>query len=126
MQTREHLLLAKQVGIPQKNVVVYLNKMDACEDAETRELVEMELRELLNEFGYPGDTVPIIPGSALCALEDKNPELGIGSIQKLIEVLDTYFEIPPRDTNKEPMLSAEHVYTIKGTAGCRAIRDLSV
>lgn len=81
---------------------------------ETRELVEMEVRELLNEYGYPGDTAQIIPGSALCAIEDKKPEIGHDAIVKLLEVLDTDFKIPNRDTNQEPMFAAEHVYTIQG------------
>jgi elongation factor Tu len=113
-QTREHLLLARQVGVPQNNIVVFLNKMDECDDAETKELVEMELRELLNEYGYPGDNVTIVPGSALSALEGKNPELGEKSVQTLLDAIDKEFVVPDRDTSKEPMFSAEHVYTIKG------------
>ena len=113
-QTREHLLLAKQCGIPLHNICVYLNKIDEVNDEETRELVEMEVRELLNEFGYPGDTAKIIPGSALCVIEDKKPEIGVDSITKLLEVLDTEFKLPERDTNQEPLFAAEHIYTIKG------------
>jgi len=112
-QTREHLLLARQVGIPQENIVVYLNKADEIKDEETRELVEMEVRELLNEYGYPGDTAPFVVGSALCALEGKEPELGKQSIEKLLEALDN-FKLPDRDTSIEPMLVAEHVYNIQG------------
>jgi elongation factor Tu len=107
------LLLARQVGVPQKNIVVYLNKADEVQDAETRELVEMEVRELLNEYGYPGDTAPFVIGSALCALEGKEPELGKKSIEKLLEALDS-FELPNRDLTQEPMLAAEHVYNIQG------------
>ncbi|CAJ0559196.1 unnamed protein product, partial [Mesorhabditis spiculigera] len=113
-QTREHLLLAKQVGIPLQNVVVFLNKSDEVRDKETRELVEMEIRELLNEFQYPGDDVKVIFGSALCALEGKEPELGEQSVQQLLDVLDNDFIIPERKTNEEPMFAAEHVYSIKG------------
>lgn len=112
-QTREHLLLARQVGVPQENIAVYLNKADEVQDAETRELVEMEVRELLTEYGYPGETAPFIVGSALCALEGKEPELGKQSIEKLMEALDN-FKLPNRDLNVEPMLSAEHVYNIQG------------
>ncbi|KAI6190524.1 Elongation factor Tu, mitochondrial [Aphelenchoides bicaudatus] len=112
-QTREHLLLARQVGVPLDNIVVYLNKADEVKDEETRELVEMEVRELLNEFGYPGDTAPFVVGSALCALEGKEPELGKQSIDKLLEALDN-FKLPERDLSTEPMFSAEHVYNIQG------------
>lgn len=114
LKTREHLLLAKQVGIPRENVVVFLNKVDEVPDVETRELVEMEIRELLNEFEYPGDTLPVIFGSALCALEGKMPDIGEESVKKLLDVLDNTFVIPDRDLNKEPMFAAEHVYSIKG------------
>lgn len=113
-QTREHLLLARQVGIPRENVVVFLNKVDEVPDAETRELVEMEIRELLNEFDYPGDKLRVIFGSALCALEGKQPEIGENAVKELISVLDNEFVIPERDLNKEPMFAAEHVYQIKG------------
>jgi len=105
--------LARQVGIPLENIVVYLNKADEVEDTETRELVEMELRELLSEYGYPGDTASFIIGSALCALEGKEPELGKQSIEKLLEALDN-FKLPNRDLSVEPMLPAEHIYTIPG------------
>ncbi|KAL3111653.1 hypothetical protein niasHT_013764 [Heterodera trifolii] len=112
-QTREHLLLARQCGIPQENICVFLNKVDEVSDAETRELVEMEVRELLNEFGYPGDTAPIIAGSALCALEGTKPELGEESVKSLLETLDN-FAIPKRTKEDEPWMPAEKVYTIKG------------
>lgn len=107
------MLLARQVGIPQKNIVVYLNKADEVQDTETRELVEMEIRELLNEYGYPGDSATFIIGSALCALENKEPELGKQSIDKLMEALDN-FQLPNRDLSMEPMFAAEHVYNIQG------------
>lgn len=111
-QTREHLLLAKQVGVPQSNIAVFLNKADEVQDAETRELVEMEVRELLAEYGYP-ETAPVIIGSALCALEGKHPELGEQSVKQLLEALDN-FKIPERDLSKPPLFSCEHVYNIQG------------
>lgn len=113
-QTREHLLLAKQVGIPMKNVAVYLNKVDEVPDKETQELVEIEIRELLHEFGYPGTEMPIIFGSALCALENKNPEIGEQSVLKLLNVMDDVFVLPDRDQNSESMFAVEHVYSIQG------------
>ncbi|KAK6100313.1 elongation factor Tu homologue precursor, putative [Brugia malayi] len=112
-QTREHLLLARQVGIPLENIVVYLNKIDEVPDKETHELVEMEMRELLSELSYPSDS-PVVFGSALCALEGKNPEIGEESIWKLLDVLDNSFIIPERHQNTEVMFPAEHVYAIKG------------
>ncbi|PIO67368.1 translation elongation factor Tu domain protein [Teladorsagia circumcincta] len=113
-QTREHLLLARQVGIPRENVAVYLNKVDEVPDQETRELVEMEIRELLNEFEYPGDSTPVVFGSALCALEGKQPEIGEESIKQLLNVLDEKFVIPERVVSTEAMFAAEHVYSIQG------------
>ncbi|KAI1725284.1 elongation factor tu GTP binding domain-containing protein [Ditylenchus destructor] len=113
-QTREHLLLARQCGIPLNNVCVFLNKCDEVNDAETRELVEMEVRELLTHHGYPGDTAPIIAGSALCALEGKNPELGEQSIQQLLDTVDTVFKLPERNVKDEAMFAAEHIYSIGG------------
>lgn len=105
--------MARQCGIPLKNICVFMNKVDEVNDAETKELVEMEIRELLNEYGYPGDTAPIIFGSALCAIEGKNPEIGVNAIKELLNTLDTKFEIPLRDLKQEPMFAAEHVYTIQ-------------
>uniref|UniRef100_A0A914W751 Elongation factor Tu, mitochondrial n=1 Tax=Plectus sambesii TaxID=2011161 RepID=A0A914W751_9BILA len=113
-QTREHLLLAKQVGMPLENIVVFLNKADEIPDQETLELVEMEIRELLTEYGFPGDKVEVIAGSALCAVEGKVPELGEQKVAKLLNTLDTKFIIPNRDLNTEPMMPAEHVYSIQG------------
>ncbi|KJH48317.1 translation elongation factor Tu [Dictyocaulus viviparus] len=125
-QTREHLLLARQVGIPVENIVVYLNKIDEIPDKETCELVEMEIRELLNEFGYQGDTLPVgfckivywlsqvVFGSALCAVEGKMPEIGEESVKQLLNVLDEKFIIPERVMNTEAMFAAEHVYSIQG------------
>ncbi|CAK5094693.1 unnamed protein product [Meloidogyne enterolobii] len=116
-QTREHLLLARQCGIPQHNICVYLNKCDEVNDEETRELVEMEVRELLNEYEYPGDEVPVIIGSALSALEGINPEIGEKSVFKLLETLDNYFKIPKREVNDETIFAVEKVYNIEGKGG---------
>jgi len=113
-QTREHLLLAKQVGIPLQNIAVFLNKVDEASDPEVLELVEIEVRELLGYYGYPGQDIPIVAGSALCALEGKQPEIGEKKVQELLDILDTKFVIPERKTNDEPMFAAEHVYSIKG------------
>ncbi|XP_046840552.1 elongation factor Tu-like isoform X2 [Xenia sp. Carnegie-2017] len=110
-QTREHLLLANQVGV--KKLVVYVNKADMVEDQEMLELVELELNELLPSFGYDEDT-PIIIGSALCALEDRNPELGVESIKKLLEAIDSYIPTPPRDLDKPFLMPVEDVYSIAG------------
>ncbi|GMS88402.1 hypothetical protein PENTCL1PPCAC_10577, partial [Pristionchus entomophagus] len=112
--TKEHLLLARQVGIPKENIVVFMNKSDEVEDEETRELVEMEIREVLTQFDYNGAELPVIFGSALCCLEDKRPEIGLESVRKLLDVLDNKFVIPERHTEKEPMFAAEHVYSIQG------------
>lgn len=110
-QTREHLILAKQIGI--EKVVIYLNKCDVA-DKETIELVEMELRELMTELGFDGDTSPIIQGSALCALEDRDPELGVQSIEKLLEAVDSYIPTPIRPLDKPFLLPIEHVHAIPG------------
>lgn len=107
-------MLARQCGIPLQNICVYMNKADEVNDAETRELVEMEVRELLNEYGYPGDAAPVIVGSALSVLEDKNPEIGVNSVKELLNALDTKFQMPDRDKTQEPMFAAEHVYSIQG------------
>ena len=93
-QTREHILLARQVGVPA--LVVYLNKVDMVDDPELLELVEMEVRELLSSYQFPGDDIPIIKGSALCALEDREPELGEQSILELMEAVDSYIPQPER------------------------------
>ncbi|CAH1230631.1 elongation factor Tu, mitochondrial-like [Branchiostoma lanceolatum] len=110
-QTREHLLLAKQIGI--SHIVVYVNKADVV-DSDTLELVEMEMRELLTEFGYPGDDVPLIVGSALYALEGKDSELGEASIHKLLEAVDNYLPLPQRDLDKPFMMPVEMVHSISG------------
>uniref|UniRef100_A0A8D1AZK6 Elongation factor Tu, mitochondrial n=1 Tax=Sus scrofa TaxID=9823 RepID=A0A8D1AZK6_PIG len=111
-QTREHLLLAKQIGV--EHVVVYVNKADAVQDSEMVELVELEIRELLTEFGYKGEETPIIVGSALCALEQRDPELGLKSVQKLLDAVDTYIPVPTRDLEKPFLLPVESVYSIPG------------
>jgi elongation factor Tu len=113
-QTREHILLARQVGVP--SIVVYLNKVDmvAKEDAELLDLVELELRELLSKYQFPGDTTPIIRGSALKALEGDTSEIGEPSIQKLMEALDSFVPEPKREIDKPFLMPVEDVFTISG------------
>jgi elongation factor Tu len=111
-QTREHILLARQVGVP--FIVVYLNKADMVDDAELLELVEMEVRELLSSYEFPGDDTPIIIGSALKALEGDSSEQGEGSIGKLMEALDAYIPEPVRDVEKPFLMPIEDVFTISG------------
>jgi elongation factor Tu len=113
-QTREHILLARQVGVP--SMVVYLNKVDmvAKEDAELLDLVELELRELLSKYEFPGDTTPIVRGSALKALEGDTSEIGEGSIWKLMEALDSFIPEPKRETDKPFLMPVEDVFTISG------------
>ncbi|KAJ2555802.1 translation elongation factor Tu [Coemansia sp. RSA 1933] len=111
-QTREHLLLAKQVGI--KKLVVFINKADAIDDAEMLELVEMEMRELLDEYGFEGEASPVISGSALCALEGRNPELGVNSIKKLMEAVDEWIPTPERDLDKPFLMPVEDIFSIAG------------
>ena len=110
-QTREHILLARQVGVP--SLVVFLNKMDLA-DAELVELVEMEVRELLNKYKFPGDTIPIIKGSATCALEGKNDELGKNAILKLMEAVDNFIPQPERPIDKPFLMPVEDVFSISG------------
>ena len=110
-QTREHILLARQVGVPK--ILVYINKCDMVEDAELLDLVEMEIRELLGEYGFDADC-PIIRGSALKALEGDESDMGAGSIRKLMEACDTYFDVPVRDLDKPFLMSIEDVFTISG------------
>jgi elongation factor Tu len=93
-QTREHLLLARQVGI--KKLVVFINKVDVIEDKEMLELVDMEMRDLLNTYNFDGDNTPIIMGSALAALEGRSPEIGAEKIHELVEACDTWLDVPPR------------------------------
>ena len=111
-QTKEHILLARQVGVP--NVVVYMNKADQNDDAEMLELVEMEIRELLTEYGFPGDDTPIIVGSALKALEGDTSDIGVPSVQKLIETLDSYVPEPERPVDGDFLMPIEDVFTISG------------
>jgi elongation factor Tu len=114
-QTREHVLLARQVEVPA--IVVYLNKIDQMDDPELLELVELELRELLNEYGFPGDTTPIVRGSALKALESTSTDPNAPeyeSIKELLRVVDEYIPEPVRETDKPFMMSIEDVFSIKG------------
>ncbi|KAJ2825506.1 translation elongation factor Tu, partial [Coemansia furcata] len=111
-QTREHLLLARQVGI--ERLVVFINKADAIDDAEMLELVEMEMRELLTEYGFDGDNTPVISGSALCALEGRNPELGAEAIKKLMDAVDEYIPTPVRDLEKPFLMPVEDIFSIAG------------
>src|SRR5450432_1694059 len=111
-QTREHILLARQVGVPA--IVVFLNKCDMVDDPELLELVEMEVRELLNKYKFPGDTIPIIHGSATCALEGKNPALGHDAILKLMEAVDTTIPQPERPLDKPFLMPVEDVFSISG------------
>uniref|UniRef100_A0A4W2BSX9 Elongation factor Tu, mitochondrial n=1 Tax=Bos indicus x Bos taurus TaxID=30522 RepID=A0A4W2BSX9_BOBOX len=105
---------ADYVKIGVEHVVVYVNKADAVQDSEMVELVELEIRELLTEFGYKGEETPIIVGSALCALEQRDPELGLKSVQKLLDAVDTYIPVPTRDLEKPFLLPVESVYSIPG------------
>ena len=111
-QTKEHILLAKQVGVP--TMVVYLNKVDLVDDAELIELVEMEIREELSKRDFDGDNIPIITGSALAALEDKNPEIGRESILKLMEAVDSWIPQPERPLDKPFLMPIEDVFSISG------------
>jgi elongation factor Tu len=111
-QTREHILLSKQVGVPY--IVVYMNKADMVDDEELIELVEMEIRELLDEYDFPGDDTPVILGSALKALEGDTSDIGAPSILKLVEALDTYIPEPTRDTDKTFVMPVEDVFSISG------------
>ena len=115
-QTREHILLARQVGVPY--IVVFMNKTDQVDDPELLELVEMEIRELLSEYGFPGDDTPIIKGSALLALEaasnDKADDPACACIQELLDAVDSYIPAPERDTDKPFLMPVEDVFTITG------------
>jgi elongation factor Tu len=111
-QTREHILLARQVGVPA--LVVFLNKVDLVDDPELIELVEMELRELLSFYEFPGDDIPIVHGSALCALEGKSPELGHDAVLKLMEAVDAYIPQPIRATERPFLMPIEDVFSISG------------
>jgi elongation factor Tu len=111
-QTREHILLARQVGVPA--MVVFLNKCDMVDDPELLDLVEMEVRELLTYYNFPGDDIPMIRGSALMALEDKNPELGHDAILKLMAAVDEYIPQPERPIDQPFMMAIEDVFSISG------------
>ena len=111
-QTREHILLSRQVGVPY--IVVYLNKADMVDDAELLELVEMEVRDLLSEYDFPGDDPPIIIGSALKALEGDQSDIGVPSIIKLVDALDSYIPEPQRDIDKPFLMPIEDVFSISG------------
>ena len=111
-QTREHLLLARQVGV--KRIVVFVNKVDAVEDKEMLELVEMEMRELLSSYGFEGEETPIVMGSALCAVEGRQPEIGVEKVDELLAAVDEWIPTPERDTEKPFLMSVEDVFSIPG------------
>jgi len=111
-QTREHIVLARQVGVP--HIVVYLNKADMVDDAELLELVEMEVRDLLSSYEFPGDDTPIVTGSALKALEGDTSDIGVPSVIKLVETMDEYFPSPERDIDKPFLMPIEDVFSISG------------
>ena len=111
-QTREHILLARQVGVP--SMVVYLNKADMLDDPELLELVEMEVRELLTQYDFPGDEIPVVKGSALVALEGGDEEQGKNSILKLVEAMDEYIQIPERPKDGAYLMPVEDVFSISG------------
>jgi len=111
-QTREHILLARQVGVPY--IVVFLNKCDQVDDEELLELVEMEVRELLNDYEFPGDDTPLVKGSALKALEGDTSDIGVPAVEKLLEEMDAYFPEPERDTAKPFLMPIEDIFSISG------------
>jgi elongation factor Tu len=111
-QTREHILLARQVGVPY--IVVYMNKADMVDDAELLELVEMEIRELLSSYDFPGDDIPIVTGSALKALEGDQSEIGVPSVVKLVDEMDNYFPEPERAIDGAFLMPVEDVFSISG------------
>ncbi|AAS50509.1 AAR143Wp [Eremothecium gossypii ATCC 10895] len=111
-QTREHLLLARQVGV--QHIVVFVNKVDTIDDPEMLELVEMEMRELLNHYGFDGDNTPVVMGSALCALEGRQPEIGEQAIMKLLDAVDEYIPTPARDLEKPFLMPVEDIFSISG------------
>jgi elongation factor Tu len=111
-QTREHILLARQVGVPY--IVVYMNKVDMVDDPELLDLVELEVRELLNQYKFPGDDIPIIRGSALKALEGEDSEIGKKSIFKLMDAIDSYVPTPQRDVERPFLMPIEDVFSISG------------
>ena len=111
-QTREHILLARQVGVPA--LVVFMNKVDMVDDPELLDLVELEVRELLSSYEFPGDEIPIVRGSALCALEDREPALGKEAILKLMEAVDAYIPQPERPKDRPFLMPIEDVFSISG------------
>jgi len=111
-QTREHILLARQVGVPA--LVVFMNKVDMVDDAELLDLVELEVRELLSKYDFPGDDIPITKGSALCALEDRNPEIGRDAVLKLMATVDEYIPQPERPVDQPFLMPVEDVFSISG------------
>jgi elongation factor Tu len=111
-QTREHVLLARQVGVPA--MVVFLNKVDMVDDAELLELVEMEVRELLSNNSFPGDEIPIVPGSALAAVEGRDAEIGENAILRLMEAVDSYIPQPARPVDQPFLMPVEDVFSISG------------
>lgn len=111
-QTREHILLARQVGVPA--IVVFMNKVDQVDDAELLDLVEMEIRELLSKYQFPGDDIPVVKGSALAAVEGKNPEIGEKAIVELMNKVDEYIPTPARDIDKPFLMPVEDVFSISG------------
>src|SRR5689334_2621449 len=111
-QTKEHILLAKQVGVP--SIVVFLNKVDQVDDPELLELVELEIRELLSKYEFPGDKIPIVKGSALAALENKDPKMGHDAILELMKAVDAYIPQPERPKDKPFLMPIEDVFSISG------------
>jgi elongation factor Tu len=111
-QTREHILLAKQVNVP--SLVVYMNKVDQVDDEELLDLVELEIRELLSSYEFPGDDIPVIRGSALCALEGREDAIGRESVLKLMEAVDSFIPEPKRDIDKPFLMPIEDVFSISG------------
>jgi elongation factor Tu len=111
-QTREHILLARQVGVPA--IVVFMNKVDQVDDPELLDLVELEVRELLTSYQFPGDKIPVIRGSALAAMEGKNPEIGKAAIDQLMEAVDSYIPQPDRPKDRPFLMPVEDVFSISG------------
>jgi elongation factor Tu len=111
-QTREHILLARQVGVPA--IVVYLNKCDQVDDEELLELVELEVRELLNNYDFPGDDIPVVKGSALAAIENGDQKLGADSVMELVDAIDNYIPQPERPADKPFLMPIEDVFSISG------------
>ena len=121
-QTREHILLARQVGVPA--IVVFLNKVDQVDDEELLELVEVEVRELLSSYDFPGDDIPIISGSALASVEKKDDNIGREKIKELMKAVDEYIPAPKRDIDKDFLMPVEDVFSIsgRGNRGHRSYR----